>query len=328
MPLRANETKGDHAMPDRSTFLERKPALTLNISGFFGTGKTLQSLSFPKCYVVSCDPAGLETVRQPSNAKFLANLVWYEELHNHAKDELKELFREAATAEQRGSVYGCIAHAKELAAKGEVETLVIDGFTYFVDMKWRQINEFEVARSTNTGNVDSQAMYRNLGLYLHRFVASDLMTVATRNNLNVILTTHIKRESEEQVHGNAAVKNRAKKVMTNSDIAAQIEGGFRNKLSGLVGADLYLEKTLKDGKVQYDALCDMTRGYGGIVNAKNRFGLPPRLSRNEKSLYEAIVEALKIKRQSTAATVTARTQTQPTAVTEQAGTAKPTTAGA
>jgi hypothetical protein len=84
--------------------------------------------------------------------------------------------------------------------------------------------------------------------------------------------------------------------MTNSDIAAQIEGGFRNKLSGLVGADLYLEKTLKDGKVQYDALCDMTRGYGGVVNAKNRFGLPARLSLNDKSLYEAIVEALKIKR--------------------------------
>jgi len=282
-------------MPDRSTFLERRPALTLNIAGFFGTGKTLQSLSFPKCYVVSCDPAGLETVRQPANAKFLANLVWYEELHNHAREELKELFRESATATERGSVYGCLAHAKELAVKGEVETLVIDGFTYLVDMKWRQINEYEVAKSATTGNVDSQAMYRNLGLYLHRFVASDLMTTATRNNLNVILTTHLKRESEEQVQGNAAIKNRAKKVMTNSDIAPMIEGGFRNKLSGLVGGDLYLEKSLKDGKVQYDALCDMTRGYGGVINAKNRFGLPARLSLNGTTLYEAIQDSLEIK---------------------------------
>ena len=284
-------------MPDRNDFIQRRPALTLNISGFFGTGKTLQSLSFPRCYVISCDPAGLETIRQPSNSKFLANLIWYEELHNHQKEELKEMFRESATSEQRGSIYGCIAHAKELSAKGEIETLIIDGFTYFVDMKWRQINEYEVAKSATTGNMDTQAMYRNLGLYLHRFVASDLMTVATRNNLNVILTTHLKRESEEQVHGNANVKNRAKKVMTNSDLAAQIEGGFRNKLSGLVGADLYLEKTLKDGKVQYDALCDMTRGYGGIVNAKNRFGLPARLDLTKQSLYEAIVEALKIKRE-------------------------------
>lgn len=291
-------------MPDRNTFIEKRPALTLNISGFFGTGKTLQSLSFPKCYVISCDPAGLETIRQPSNAKYLANLVWYEELHNHQKEELKEMFRETAKAEDRGSIYGCIAHAKEMAAKGEVETLVIDGFTYFVDMKWRQINEYEVARSQTTGNVDSQAMYRNLGLYLHRLVASDLMTVATRNNLNVILTTHLKRESEEQVHGNANIKNRAKKVMTNSDLAAQIEGGFRNKLSGLVGADLYLEKQLKDGKVVYDALCDITRGYGGIVNAKNRFGLPARLNLNQQTLYEAISESLKIKREQAKPTTT------------------------
>jgi len=277
-------------MPDKQTFIERRPALTLNISGFFGTGKTLQSLSFPKCYVISCDPAGLETVRQPANAKFLSNLVWYEELHNHSRDELKELFRESATANERGSVYGALAHAKSLG--DGVETLVIDGFTYLVDMKWRQINEYEVAKSSTTGNVDSQAMYRNLGLYLHRFVASDLMTMATRNSMNIILTTHLKRESEEQVQGNANVKNRAKKVMTNSDIAPMIEGGFRNKLSGLVGADLYLEKTLKDGKIYYDALCDMTRGYGGIVNAKNRMGLPPRLLLNDTTLYDAIMKSL------------------------------------
>jgi len=280
-------------MPDRNAFLERRPALTLNLSGFFGTGKTLQALSFPKCYVISCDPAGLETVRQPANARYLANLVWYEELHNHAKEELRELFRESADENSRGSVYGCIAHAKSL--KEEVETLVVDGFTYLVDMKWRQINEYEVTKSFNSGNVDAQAMYRNLGLYLHRFVASDLMTIATRNSLNVVLTTHLKRESEEQVHGNASIKNRAKKVMTNSDLAPMIEGGFRNKLSGLVGGDLYLEKTLKDGKVAYDALCDMTRGYGGVVNAKNRYGLPARLPLTDKSLYEAICEALKIK---------------------------------
>lgn len=314
-------------MPNKNDFIQRRPALTLNISGFFGTGKTLQSLSFPRCYVISCDPAGLETIRQPSNAKFLANLVWYEELHNHQKEELKEMFREAADSSQRGSIYGCIAHAKELSAKGEIETLIIDGFTYFVDMKWRQINEYEVAKSATTGNIDTQAMYRNLGLYLHRFVASDLMTVATRNNLNVILTTHLKRESEEQVYGNANVKNRAKKVMTNSDLAAQIEGGFRNKLSGLVGADLYLEKTLKDGKVQYDALCDMTRGYGGIVNAKNRFGLPARLSLNDKSLYEAIVEALKIKREG-GATAKAATTTMPATEENRQGQARPTPTGA
>lgn len=282
-------------MPTKDDFIQRRPALTLNISGFFGTGKTLQSLSFPKCYVISCDPAGLETIRQPQNARFLANLVEYEELHNESREELREMFRETAKADERGSIYGCIAHAKELAAKGEAETLVIDGFTYLADMKWRAVNEYEIAKSATTGNVDTQAMYRNLGLYLHRFVASSLMTMATRERLNVILTTHLKRESEETVHGNEKLKNRAKKVMTNSDIAPMIEGGFRNKLSGLVGADLYLEKSLKDSKIVYEAICDIARGLGTIVLAKNRFGLPPRLGLTNKSLYEAITEALKSK---------------------------------
>ena len=280
-------------MPTKDDFLQRRPALTLNVSGYFGTGKSLQAHSFPKCYTISCDPAGLETLRQPKNAKYLNNLVEYEELHNQSNEELRELFRETATSEQRGSVYGCLARAKELAASGEAETLVIDGFTYFVDMKWRQINAYEVAKSANTGNVDQQSMYRNLGLYLHRFVASDLMTMATRNKLNVILTTHLKRESEEQVQG--ATKNRARKVALNSDIAPMIEGGFRNKLSGLVGGDLYLDKKLKDGKILYEAICDISPGMGTIVLAKNRYGLPPRLDLTDKSLYDAITKSLEVK---------------------------------
>ena len=282
-------------MPSKDDFLQRRPALTLNIAGFFGTGKTLQALSFPKCYVISCDPAGLETLRQPRHKRFLDNLVHYEDMHNEATKELRETFRESATASERESLYGCLAHAKELAAKNEIESLVIDGFTYLVDMRWQSINAYEIAKSATTGGIDSQAMYRNLGLYLHRFVASDLMTMATRHHLNVILTTHLKRESEETVHGSDKVKNRAKKVMTNSDIAPMIEGGFRNKLSGLVGADLYLEKSLKDGKVVYEAICDIARGLGTIVNAKNRFGLPARLPLTDKSLYDEILSALQLK---------------------------------
>lgn len=289
-------------MPSQTEFLSKRPALTLNISGYFGSGKTLQALSFPKCYVISCDPAGLETLRQPRNSKFLANLVHYEELHVEQKAELVAVFKESAKSDERSSVYGCIAHVKELAAKGDVESLVIDGFTYFVDLKWRQINEYEQARSATTGNTDSQAMYRNLGLYMHRFVAADLMTMATRHNLNVILTTHLKRESEETVQGNDKIKNRARKVMTKSDIAPMIEGGFRNKLSGLVGGDLYLEKSLKDGGIKYEAICDMAVGLGTVVMAKNRWGLPARLDLTNKSLYDAIMQSLASKVAATSAT--------------------------
>lgn len=294
-------------MPTKDEFLQRRPALTLNISGYFGSGKSLQAHSFPKCYTISCDPAGLETLRQPKNLKYLNNLIEYEELHNQSREELREMFRETATSKERGSVYGCLAYARELASSGVIETLIIDGFTYFVDMKWRAINEYELAKSQSTGNVDTQAMYRNLGIYLHRFVSSDLMTMASRSQLNVILTTHLKRESEEQVQG--ATKNRARKVALNSDIAPMIEGGFRNKLSGLVGGDLYLDKKLKDGKIAYEAICDIATGMGTIVLAKNRYGLPPRLDLTDKSLYDAIMNSLQVKagsattaNQSTAAT--------------------------
>lgn len=293
-------------MPSQTDFMARRPALTINISGYFGTGKSLQAHSFPKCYTISCDPEGLEALRQPKNAKFLRNLAWYEELHNENEADLKKLFRETAKAEERDSIYGCLAHVRELAAKGEVETLIIDGFTYFVDMKWAAINEFEEVRSGNSGNRDSQAMYRNLGLYLHRFVASDLMTMASRQRLNIILTTHLKRESEEQVQGAAGTKNRARKVALNSDIAPMVEGGFRNKLEGLVGASLYFEKKIKDGKVLYEAICDIAPGMGTIVNAKNRFGLPARLNLTDGSLYDEIMKSLATRASVTTAGVGAK----------------------
>lgn len=317
-------------MPTRDEFIARRPALTANITAYFGAGKTLQAHSFPKCYTISCDPAGLETLRQPRNASFLANLIEYEELQVGTKEELNEVFRSSATANERRSIYGCLARARELAEQGAIETLIIDGFTYFADIKWRQINEYEVAKSASTGNIDTQAMYRNLGLYLHRFVASDLMTMATRHQLNVILTTHLKRESEETVQGNAKIANRAKKVMTNSDIAPMIEGGFRNKLAGLVGADLYLEKTIQDGKTQYVALCDITRGFGTTVNAKNRYGLPARLPLTDGSLYAAIMDALKLKREQAAQPKTAPTTPTTTTTNDvnKQGTAKPTPTGA
>lgn len=281
-------------MPTREEFLQRRPSITAMINSYFGNGKTLQAHSFPRCYTISCDPAGLETLRQPQNAKYLNNLIEYDELHNENEAELKKLFRETAKADERDSIYGCLAHARELVTAKAIDTLVLDGASYFVDMKWQHINEFEEVRSGNTGNRDSQAMYRNLGLYLQRFFASDLMTMATRNGLNVICTFHLKRESEEAVQGGAA-KNRARKVALNSDIAPLIEGGFRQRAEGLFGASIYLDKKIVEGKPKYEAICDIATGLGTIVNAKNRYGLPAKLDLTNKSLYEAIMSSLQVK---------------------------------
>lgn len=284
-------------MPSKTEFEQRRPTFTLNLSGHFGSGKTLQAHSFPKCYTISVDPAGLETLRQPRNRAFLDNLVWFEELNTEKDIELKQLFNLNATADQCDSLFGCLAHAKQLAAAGEVETLVIDGFSFLCDLKWQQICRFEEVKSERTGNLDTQAMYRALGLQLYRLVATDIMTLATRHNLSVIFTTHLKRESEEAVQGNANLKNRARKVVLNSDLAPMIEGGFRNKFEGLVGASLYLEKKLDGGSLKYTAICDTTTAMGTVVCAKNRFGLPTRLDLMSRTLYQAVSESLNGKAQ-------------------------------
>lgn len=303
-------------MPTREEFLQRRPSITAMINSYFGNGKTLQAHSFPRCYTISCDPAGLETLRQPQNARYLNNLIEFDELHNENEAELKKLFRETAKSNERDSIYGCLAHARELVAQQAIDTLVLDGASYFVDMKWQHINEFEEVRSGNTGNRDSQAMYRNLGLYLQRFFASDLMTMATRNGLNVICTFHLKRESEEAVQGGAA-KNRARKVALNSDIAPLIEGGFRQRAEGLFGASIYLDKKIVEGKPKYEAICDIATGLGTIVNAKNRYGLPAKLDLTNKSLYEAIMSSLQVKTATTGTTAATTTANQPVSTVQQ-----------
>lgn len=292
-------------MPSRDDFLKRRASFTVLLSGYFGAGKTLQALGFPKCYVISVDPLGLEPLRQPKNQKFLDNLVWYEELGRESKVELKDLFDETAKSDKRTSLYGCIAHAKELAAKGDVETLVLDGGTYLVDLLWSKINEYEKKMSAQKGTMDTQAMYRDLGIALYQLFAANLLTCASRNNLNLVCTFHLKRESEEQMQGN---QKKARKLMLNSDIALMIEGGFRNKIEGLFGGSLYLEKVFDKEKntINYTALCDTQKAFQTTVLAKNRWGLAPRISLNQKSLYEQLMETLATPK---TAAVTAKTTT-------------------
>ena len=161
-------------MPNAEEFKQRRSKYTVLLSGLFGVGKTLQAHSFPKCYTLSVDPDGLEVLRQPKNAKYLANLVWFEELNADGKGDLRALFDSEAKAEQRSSLYGCLRHAAQLAKEGQVETLVLDGGTYLVGLLWDKINQLEEARSEKTGNIDRMAMYRSLGIQLQRLFASSI----------------------------------------------------------------------------------------------------------------------------------------------------------
>lgn len=291
-------------MTTKAEWLARRPMFTLLLNGYFGVGKSLQALSFPKCYVLSLDPAGLEPLRQPKNQKFLDNLVEVEELGRLDVNDLKVLFKE--DPKERNSIYGCIERAKELAAKGEVETFVVDGGTYLVDLLWTKICELEQVKSSKTGNVDTQSMYRNLGLKLYQLFAANFLTTASRSNMNLVCTFHLKRESEEQMQGNA---KKARKLMLQSDIALQIEGGFRNKIEGLFGGSLYLEKTLvkpkTDGQpptLSYSVICDIEKAFQTTVMAKNRWGLPGRVNLDTKSLYEVLIETLALKKMPAATT--------------------------
>jgi hypothetical protein len=283
-------------MPTAQDYLARRPVITLMLNAGFGAGKTHAAMTFPKVYAIGCDPSGLEILKQAKNAHLAANLVHIEHLHNESEADLKVLFKENAKATERESLSGCLAHAKELALAGEVETLLIDGFTYLVDMKWQHINEYEQAKSDKTGNVDTQAMYRNLGLYLQRFVSSDLLTMATRLGLNVVLTCHLKREGEGTIQGTKDFKTGLKsagRVNQLSDIAPLIEGGFRQKVEGLVGASIYLDDKLTPEGKRYFAYCDKVQAWGTLVLGKNRFGLPPKLDITGKSLYDLILASMK-----------------------------------
>jgi hypothetical protein len=196
-----------------------------------------------------------------------------------------------------------------MAEKGEVESLVIDGGTYLVGLLWDKINQLEESRSANTGNIDGQAMYRSLGIQLQRLFASSILTMATRAHLNLVVSFHLKRESDETIQGG---KNRARKLTLDSDLAIAIEGGFRNKIEGLFGGSLYLERKLVKveipgtnppktrSAISYTALCDLTTGFNTVVTAKTRYGLPPRLDLNKQTLYEALESAMGRKAETTA----------------------------
>lgn len=280
-------------MPSASEFKSKHPSFTMLLNAHFGSGKTHQAMTFPRVYAIGFDPSGLDILYQKGNEKLLTNLVWYEYLGNRNEAELREVFRENAKSTDRTSVYGCLAHAEELAIKGEVNTLLIDGFTYLCDSRWQYICEFEEARSQTTSNLDPQAMYRNLGLSLQRFTSSNLLTMATRLGLNVVLTCHLRRESQDTVQGSDKLKGRSRKIALDSDIAPQVEGGFRNKVEGLVGASIYLDKKIgTDNKSKYIAYCDKVIAWGTVVNAKNRYGLPQVLELAGGNLYESLMKSV------------------------------------
>lgn len=265
------------------------PALTIWVNGPAGSGKTRLALQFPRVFAITFDPTGLDIVYEPENAQLRENLVWHASMNGLP---LETVFTYTDKPSE-DSLYGALALAKQLAAKGEIETVLIDGFTYLAQLKWTQICEAvgidPSSKDVSKKGLPQQGMYDALGSFLDHLVLQNLMPMSGRNKVHVVITAHVQRESENTVKGVQDNKHpeveRASKRLVNleSDLSAQVLGSFRQRIDGLPSALIYLEHKLEiDEKatppkevIKYYAYCKMTRSQSldTVIKAKNRFGL-------------------------------------------------------
>lgn len=240
---------------------QSKQTIKALVNGGAGRGKTYFGFTCPKIAYIGTEPNGLDTAR--SNANLLENLVWADEFIPSVSEDIKVTFErmEAAIAK---------AHADQ--AKGEVETLFLDNFTYLSENRWIYINKYEAVRSAS-GSLDTRGMYGILSRWLYNFTLTRLLSFKG----NVIVSCH------EQTEGEEAMEAKTDKSMT---IAPAILGGFRDKVAGMFSASLYLSKKKKGpNEYTYSARCQA----GDQREAKNRYNLPEII---ENVSYGAILASI------------------------------------
>lgn len=295
--------------------------LTIWLNGGAGSGKTLQGMTFPKVMIITFDPTGTDVLRQPENQKYIDNLVVHVPLNGIP---LNEVFQFTETPNERG-IYGALALARKLGPLGEkrIETVFLDGFNYLATLKWTQICESKGVVWTEKQGMDrkesdQRGWYDALGSYLDHLVLQNLLPLATRDRLNVIVSSHVQRESRNTIEGiqnarspqaqeQAAAGKR--QVNLDSDLSPQVLGSFRQRIAGLPSAMIYLEDRLEQATeadvkknpslkvggeiVNYYAYCRRTRSESldTVVLAKNRFGLGT-LRLTNGNLYKTIVNKI------------------------------------
>lgn len=290
---------------NRDEFLKPN-GLTVWLNGGAGSGKTLQGMTFPKVLLVTFDPTGADVLRQPENQKFIDNLVVQVPMNGIP---LNEVFQFTETPSER-SIYGVLALARKLGPMGEkkIETIFVDGFNYLATLKWTQICEskgvvWTEKQTMDRKESDQRSWYDALGSYLDHLVLQNLLPLATRDRLNVVVSSHVQRESKNTIEGLQATSAKTmelaaaskRQVNLDSDLSPQVLGSFRQRIAGLPSAMIYLEDRLeqdKDGKevVQYYAYCRRTRSESldTVILAKNRFGLGT-LRLTNGNLYKTII---------------------------------------
>jgi hypothetical protein len=312
-------------MPSFSEFT--KPNYSIWLNGPAGSGKTRAALGFPKVFAITFDPTGLDIAFEPDNAALRANVVWHCPLNGLALSTIFQVTEQPS----EDSLYGALALARKLATEGKIETVLIDGFTYLATLKWDHICQDEQIE-TKKGGLDTQKMYGRLSVYLNQFVLQNLMPLATRSNLNVIVTCHVQRESKQAVEGitnpsDPGFDRTKRQVNLESDLNPQVIGGFRQTVEGLPSALIYLDhkvevatdadvkagraKQAGDEILNYYAYCRKTfvRSLDSQVNAKNRYGLPAILKLTNANFYKTLISKLSANGSTTAT----RAEAQPTA---------------
>ncbi len=296
----------------------KKPSYAIVFVGPAGSGKTRCSLSFPKVMAITFDPVGLEIIFDPANEKLRENLVYHVPLNGIPLDEV---FKVTDQPDER-SLYGALALAKKLGAEGKIETVLLDGTSYLADLKQEHVAD----------DRDTRAMYRQLGSYLSTFFLQNFLPLAVRHGLNCLMTVHLQRESRDAVEGITDPSNKSygtskPLINQNSDLNPQIVGSFRQRISGMPSAVIYLNHRLEkateaDAKkmgvavdseiLNYYAYCQKTyvKDWDSEVEAKNRYGLSARLKMTGGNFYKTLQSKLA---QPASSTTNPRAEAQPTA---------------
>lgn len=292
-------------MPEvnRNQFLS-PTGITCWINGPAGSGKTRLGMGFPDVMAITFDPTGLDVLKEPENVKLLDNLRWHVPLNGVP---LQKVFQFNEEPGEEG-IYPAIALARQLAKEKKIKTVLVDGFTYLAQLKWTQICEAKGIDPTqkeemNRREADQRGWYDALGSYLDHLVLQNLLPLATRHGLNVVITCHVQRESDNTIKGmkdnrNQELAAQSKRLVNlESDLSAQVVGSFRQRVDGLPSATIYLEHKLEeqDGKevLKYYAYCRMTRSVSldTVVKAKNRYGLGT-LNLTNGSFYKTLLKKI------------------------------------
>ena len=227
-----------------------------------GGGKTFHGLTYPKVAYFGFEPNGLDTLR--SNPQLQKNLVLSEEFVPSADEDIKGLFDRLMKALQL---------ARQYAKDGKVETLFADNYTMLAEYRWAYINQYEKQMSSKTGNVDTQAMYGALRMWLIDFTLKQIVSFPG----NTVISVHELREGAEEM---------SEAVYKDAPIQPNILGSFRQRLPQLVSAYIALDvKQIAPNVYKYLAYCTKSRER----MTKNRYGLPPVI---EDISYDKIISTL------------------------------------